>query len=64
MGDTRIETPDGPLSYPPPDEILAMEIENRLSHLSPAERLVVDDALEGMTLRGKYELIESMFLED
>jgi hypothetical protein len=61
---TRIETPDGPLSYPPESAILAMEIEQRLAQLSPADRSVVDDALEGMILQGKYELIESFFVED
>jgi hypothetical protein len=61
---TSIDTPDGPLSYPPQQEILAMEIEQRLAGLSPADRSVVDDAMEGMSLQGKYELIESFFVED
>lgn len=61
---TVIPTPDGPLSFPPTEEILLMEIEQRLEHLSPEDRVVVEDAMAGMDSLARYHLIESFFVED
>lgn len=58
------QTPDGPLSCPSEPMILEMEIEERLAHLNPIDRFEIDNALEGWTLQGKYELIELFFAEE
>lgn len=60
----RRQTPDGPLSCPSEPMILEMEIEERLAHLNPIDRFEIDNALEGWTLQGKYELIELFFAEE
>lgn len=59
----RMQTPDGQLSLPGEPLILEMEIEERLAHLDPLDRFEVEDALEGMSLQGKYDLVELFFAE-
>jgi hypothetical protein len=49
---------------PAKEEMLKGQIERRLGHLDPADRLVVDSAMAGMTLQGKHDLVESFFVEE
>jgi hypothetical protein len=49
---------------PAKEAALTEQIERRLGHLSPEDRLVIEGAFAGMTLQGKHDLVESFFVEE